>query len=87
MNLTGFTSYLRQNPGVLPVIIFVILLGTAAFLSIVGDSWASNELAIFAFYTLAAAVALQIAVLLRGERKGSRADRGQEDRISSGSLD
>ena len=86
MNFTRFTSYVRQNPGFLPVIIFVVLLVTAAFLSIVGDSWASNELAIYAFYSLAAAVALQIAVLLRGEKKGSRTDRGQEDRISNSSL-
>ena len=76
MKLTQLGAYVRQNPAVIPVIIFIVLLGTAAFLSILGYPWAANELATYAFYALASAVVLQIAMMLREEKKGSRANRG-----------
>ena len=75
MKLTRLGAYLRQNPAVVPLIIFIILLGTAALLSIIGYSWAANEFATYAFYALAAAVALRIAVMLREEKKSSRTGR------------
>ena len=76
MKLAQLGAYVRRNPAVLPTMIFIVLLEAAAFLSIVGYSWTANELATYAFYALAAAVALQIVVMLREEKKSSRTDRG-----------
>ena len=76
MKPTQLGAYVRRNPAFVPTIIFVVMLGAAAFLSIVGYSWTANELATYAFYALAAAVALQIVVMLREEKKSSRTDRG-----------
>jgi len=79
LKFTQLSAYVKQNPAIVPIIIFIVLLGTAAALSTLGYPWAANEFAIYAFYALTAAVALQIAMMLREEKKGSRAANGSKE--------
>ncbi len=53
---------------------FQILLVSAAVLLVSGNSLAANEVAVYAFYALVIGVAIQISIVVREERKRTRAD-------------
>ncbi len=47
-----------------------------------GNSYAANEIAIYAFYALAIGVAVQLGVTIREERKRARTDRESQPKPS-----
>ena len=65
--------YFKANPGALFVIAFEALLASAATVLVLGDSPTANKFAIYAFYTLAVGVAIQVGVLFKERGKRTRA--------------
>jgi len=53
----------------------VFLMSAAVFLAL-GNSPAANQIAVYAFYALLIGIAIQIGVVVREERKRTRAGRG-----------
>ncbi len=49
---------------------------TAAFFLALGNSSVANEVAVYAFYAVVIGVVLQIVIVVREERKRTRADSG-----------
>jgi hypothetical protein len=64
INITKIIKYLRQNLGVLFIIIFQILLLSCAFLLIRGYSDLANGVAIYAYYSLVIGVVLHLVSFL-----------------------
>jgi len=69
INITKIVKYLRQNLGVLFIIVFQILLLSCAFLLIRGYSDLANGVAIYAYYFLVIGVVLQLVSFLH-QRNG-----------------
>ena len=61
---------------------FQILLVSAAVLSVIGNSWAANEVAFYAFYVLVIGLAIQIGVVVREERKRAQTGNGSHSQSS-----
>ncbi len=64
-------KYFRENPGTLFILAFQILLASAAALLVEGNSALANEFAVYAFYALVIGVAIQVLVVVTGERKNT----------------
>jgi len=62
-------TYLTQNWGAPFIIAFTTLLITAATYLALGNEATANKLAEYAYYSLVAGVLLQLACLIREERK------------------
>lgn len=65
INITRIVRYLYKNFGVPFVIIFQLLLLICAILLINGYSYLANEVVIYAYYSLAIGVVLQLVSFLR----------------------
>ncbi len=76
MKLKQLRGYFRANPGTLFIVAFQVLLMTAAVLLVLGNSPVANEVAVYAFYAVVIGVVLQIVIVVREERKRTRADSG-----------
>jgi len=68
------TRFFRANPGAAFIVAFQVLLISAAVALVLGQSSEANQIAIYAFYSLVAGVAIQTAVTVREERKRTRAN-------------
>ncbi len=55
---------------------------TAAVFLALGNSPVANEVAVYAFYAVVIGVVLQIVIVVREERKRTRADSGSTPRSS-----
>jgi len=67
--LTINISYLTQNWGAPFIIIFIVLLITAAVCLALGNEATANKLTEYAYHDLVAGVLLQLVCLIREERK------------------
>ena len=71
-------SYIQANPGTPFIITFMVLLLLAAALLAYTRTSEANNVADYAFYSLVLGIAIQIAVIVREERKHSHR-RGSND--------
>jgi Kef-type K+ transport system membrane component KefB len=81
-NIKRLKAYFKANPGALFVVFFQVLVLSAGVLLVLRASWAANEVAVYAIYSLAAGVALQIVVTVREERKRTRASGDGQSKAS-----
>ncbi len=81
MKLDRLRNYFRSNPGASFIVAFQVLLASAAVLFVFGNPSVTNEVAIYAFYALVVGVAIQIVLVIREERRRTRA--GNDDRPSA----
>ena len=61
--------YFRNNPGSLLIVIFQILLVSAAILAQVGDRPVADEVAVYAFYALVLGVVVSVYSVAKATRK------------------
>ncbi len=64
------------------IVAFQVFLLSAGALLVSGNSYAANEIAVYAFYALAIGVAVQLGVVIREERKRARANRESQPKPS-----
>ncbi len=63
------SRYFRNNPGSLLIVVFQILLVSAAVLAEVGHRLMADEVAIYAFYTLVLGISVSVYSAIRASRK------------------
>ena len=71
INVAKLIQYFKENWGSPFVLGFMILLMTAAAYLAMGQEAVANDLAVYAYYSLVAGVALQLAAFIR-ENRGER---------------
>jgi hypothetical protein len=64
-------KYFVANPGTPFVLVFQILLASAAVILIEGNSWLANDIAVYAFIGLVIGVAIQVGMSFKEESKGT----------------
>jgi hypothetical protein len=75
INLSSFQTklkeYVRQNWGSPFIVVFILLLLTAAVLLSAGSAYLAEEIAVYAYYTLVAGVLLQIVCFVKYGKNNS----------------
>ncbi|MEM2780310.1 MAG: hypothetical protein QW791_05505 [Candidatus Bathyarchaeia archaeon] len=72
--LVWFKSFIKGNPGALPILGFQGLLIACAVLLVFGMNETADSIAVIAYFLLVAGVLIQLACYIRESRRGGKGD-------------